>query len=174
MVRQKWSTVASRRILDVSRVEDPHLGVSGFPGQNIGTIPLTTLHFSPLLSWMCMGRQPPKLLRYGDTPTPNANVEELLKDRDNILVELRENLEVAQGRMQKAANKHRRDGEYTVGDWVYLKLRPYRQSSVAYIKNDKLFQRYFGPYQIMVGLLINCSYLFTATYIPCFTFHSSS
>lgn len=41
------------------------------------------------------GREPPRLLRYGDIPTENAHVEDLLKDIDSMLVELRENLEVA-------------------------------------------------------------------------------
>ena len=71
------------------------------------------------------GREPPKVLWYGDIPTPNDNVEELIKDRDNILIELRENLEVAQNKMKKASYKHRRDVEYDVRDLVYLKLRPY-------------------------------------------------
>ena len=55
----------------------------------------------------------------------NASVEELLKDRDNNLEELRENMKSAQNRMSRYASKQRRDVELVVGDWVYLKLRPY-------------------------------------------------
>lgn len=68
------------------------------------------------------GRDPPKLLRYGDVPTLNDVVEELIQDRDEMIVELRNNLEKAQNHLQCSGNKKHRDVEFQVGDCVYLKL----------------------------------------------------
>lgn len=58
----------------------------------------------------------------------------------------------AQKLMQSSANKHRHDVQYQLGDWVYLELRLYRQSSVAQRRNEKLESRFFGPYQIKAKL----------------------
>lgn len=38
---------------------------------------------------------------------------------------------------------------YEVGDWVYVKLQPYVQMSVAKRSNQKLAYKYFGPYLIL-------------------------
>lgn len=77
------------------------------------------------------GRDPPKLLRFGDVPTANAEVEVMIQERDALLQELRDNLASAQARMQVFANKKRRDVEFKEGDRMFLKLRPYIQVSVA-------------------------------------------
>lgn len=58
-------------------------------------------------------------------------------------------MELAQSKMQEGANKHSRDVEYAVGDWIYLKLRPYRHRYVAKKRNEKLAQWYFGPYRVV-------------------------
>ncbi len=69
--------------------------------------------------------------------------------REGITRELRDRLQVAQNRMKQQADKHRKEKEFSVGDWVYLKLQPYRQISVATRRNPKLSARYYGPYEIL-------------------------
>ena len=71
-----------------------------------------------------------------------------MRSRDFILTLARENLQEAQTRMKLYANKKRTKREYSVGDWVYLRLRPYRQMTVAVRKSLKLSPRYFGPFRI--------------------------
>nr|GEV27144.1 transposon Ty3-G Gag-Pol polyprotein [Tanacetum cinerariifolium] len=58
-------------------------------------------------------------------------VEEFLLNRDKLLRDLRSNLLLARDRMKSKADSKRREVAFSVGDMVYLKLQPYRQSTVA-------------------------------------------
>lgn len=58
------------------------------------------------------------------------------------------NLEVAHNRLKQYANAKRRHEEFEVGEWFYLKLQPYRQSSVFKRINQKLASKFFGPFKI--------------------------
>lgn len=50
--------------------------------------------------------------------------------------------------MKKHVDTKRKDVTFTIGQWVYVKLRPFRQCSVAGLTHPKLSKRFFGPFQI--------------------------
>ncbi|KAL0319963.1 UNVERIFIED_CONTAM: hypothetical protein Sradi_5257800 [Sesamum radiatum] len=51
--------------------------------------------------------------------------------------------------MKQQADRHRRDLDFSVGDWVLLRLQPYRQLSVQRRASQKLGRRFFGPFRIL-------------------------
>src|SRR3954471_12321945 len=51
--------------------------------------------------------------------------------------------------MKVYADKKRLPHKFKVGDFVYVKLRPYRQTSVAGKGGHKLTKRFFGPFKLI-------------------------
>ena len=51
---------------------------------------------------------------------------------------LKEHLRIAQEKMKKEADQKRRDVQFQMNDLVFLKIRPYRQSTLHRRRNEKL------------------------------------
>lgn len=76
-------------------------------------------------------------------------VDRSLTSRELKLQLLKFHLHRSQQRMMDQANKHRVDLQFQVGDWVYLKIQPYRQLTLSSKHFSKLSFKYYGPYQIV-------------------------
>lgn len=81
--------------------------------------------------------------------SPSELVENDFLDKDEIFVLLKLNLIKAQACMKKFADKHRSELEFTMGEWLFVKLKPYRQNTVHLQQYPKLGRRYFGPFQVL-------------------------
>ena len=88
---------------------------------------------------------------------------------------LKYHLQRAQARMKNQADKHKVDRRFEIGDWVYLKLQPYRQNTLVDRQFQKLVPRYFGPYQVENTIRV-AVYRFKLpldhSYIQCFTYYN--
>ena len=96
------------------------------------------------------GRLPPLIPAYPEGLSPVHEVDQTLLHRDELLHQLKTNLEISMNRMKQHADSKRRDIQFEVGDQVLLKLHPYRQQTVFKRAHQKIIQpllwtlSYFG------------------------------
>nr|GEW22164.1 serine--tRNA ligase-like [Tanacetum cinerariifolium] len=95
------------------------------------------------------GREATTIHDYTPGSNPTASIDASLAEHQRIINVLKISLDKTRKRMTKQANKKRMEKQFQVGDLVYLRLRNYRQTSVAARANQKLSKRYFGPYRIL-------------------------
>jgi hypothetical protein len=77
-------------------------------------------------------------------------VEDHNKNQQQVLQILKDNLTMAHNRMKQQAYQHHSERSFKVGDWVLLRLQPYKQMSLKKAKKDnKLSPKYYGPYKVL-------------------------
>ncbi|XP_060202095.1 uncharacterized protein LOC132630539 [Lycium barbarum] len=99
--------------------------------------------------WALYSYDPPQLTFELVLQTKLDVVDQVLRDRHLLDKVLKDNLIRAQNRMKNYADTKRSKRVFEVGDWVFLKLQSYHQSSVAIRQNLKLSARFFGLYEVL-------------------------
>lgn len=79
-------------------------------------------------------------------------VNTMLANRDAIMKRLKVHLNKAQARIKAHADSKCTNSEFKVDHWVLLKLKPYKQSFLAYRRSNKLSKCYFSPFKILERL----------------------
>lgn len=94
------------------------------------------------------GYPSPKLISYVPGNINNEAADKDLKDREQIKEIVQQNLEEAQNRMKHFEDKKRTERQFEVRDWVYLRLQPDRQKTIAMRHNLKLSLWFYRPIQV--------------------------
>ena len=71
--------------------------------------------------------------KWKDLITNQARVASLnyhLKENQKVVQILKENINTARNRMKRQADRHRTERKFEVGDWVFVRLQPYKQLSL--------------------------------------------
>lgn len=77
------------------------------------------------------GRDSPPLLQLVEEDSKVEEVNIMIKERNLILDELKENLIKAQERIKRVTDKKIREIEFEVGEYVFLKIQTYNFQSLA-------------------------------------------
>ena len=80
-------------------------------------------------------------------------MEDHIEHEQEVLQLLKDNLNLAQNRMKQQADQHRSERSFDVGDWLFLRLQPYKKMSLKQAnKDNKLLPKYYGPYKVLQNI----------------------
>ena len=76
---------------------------------------------------------------------------EFLKEMEEEVVKIRQNLKAAQDRQKSYVDKNRVNKEFSIGYHVYLRVRA-KKSSLKLGSCSKLSPRYCGPFEVLENI----------------------
>ena len=83
------------------------------------------------------GYQPPSITSPLKGHSKFQAVEDHLQHQQEVLQILKDNLVTSQYRMKQQAYQHRSERSFEEGDWLFLRLQPYKQMSLKQLNKDK-------------------------------------
>jgi hypothetical protein len=79
----------------------------------------------------------------------SAEAQVTLAEKVHMIKQLQQNLAQAQQRMKKFADTHHTERSFEVGDMVYLKMQPYRETTLGLRNSLKLASKWYGPFRVL-------------------------
>lgn len=107
----------------------------------------TAIKMSPFQA--LYGFPPPLISELAIPGLEDAEAQDFLTAKQQILQQLKDNLVVAQNRMKKYADTKRVERSFQVGDPVYLKMAPYRLAAFGFRGALKLQNKFYGPFLVI-------------------------
>ena len=95
------------------------------------------------------GQKPPSVLSYLPGASKVQAVDLTITEREDILHTLKENLVMAQNPMKKQADQGFSERQFVEGDQVFLRLQPYKKTSLKDKHCQKLATKFYGPYTVL-------------------------
>lgn len=111
----------------------------------------TTYHTSiQMTPFQAMYGYPPPQINEFSVPCNVSNEARVtLEQKEVIIQKLKISLTEAQTRIKHFADKNRSERVLSVGDMVYLKLQPYRQTAFGIRGSLKLRSKFYGPFKVI-------------------------
>ncbi|KAK8923646.1 hypothetical protein KSP39_PZI019205 [Platanthera zijinensis] len=129
--------------LDFGKKWEDHLFMVEFAYNNSYQASIKMAPYEALYGRRC--RTPMSWTEAGDTKLLG---KEVVADASELVRTIQERMKVAQDRQSKYFNARHRHVEFTVGDWVYLKIKPFKGiSRIRRLK--KLSPRFLGPFKVI-------------------------